>query len=419
MIDISIFEGIKAPKLIVKDNLYRKNSNDEILIWRMEILDDSYRTVSGRLDGKQVTSKWKRAEEKNVGRSNATTPQEQAELEVEAQYKKKLESNYYDNIDNIGSAKFFEPMLAEKYSDKLYEQKLKNNNRNQSGVSCLISPKLDGMRAIFKDGKLYTRTGKEIQNLLSLKKSLSALSSYLTPFAMHGPPKIVLDGELYNHTHKNKFEKLMSLINKKNATQEELDEADSVVQFHIYDICVENISMSIGVGFDAKTRRDDYAYAYNKLKPEDKQRIVITESISFQDSDSSRLKDKIKEIHDDFVRRGYEGAMIRMNTPYENGRTQNLMKYKEFVDDEFELLDILEGRGNWSGKAKKGVFRSKYNPSDTFEATFKGTMQENEIILKEKDKYIGSMCTVTYQKLSGYGVPIFGTIKELNRTDNI
>lgn len=46
--------------------------------------------------------------------------------------------------------------------------------------------------------------------------------------------------------------------------------------------------------------------------------------------------ERVKEYH-------WEGLMFRKDVGYEGKRTQNLLKYKMFMDEEFKVLDVEEG----------------------------------------------------------------------------
>lgn len=104
---------------MIHPTLYKKSSTGKTLIWYQEIEGGKYRTIAGQQGGQLVTSAWTVCEGKNIGRSNETTPEQQAKLEVAACYKKKLDQGqYHEDIKNIGKSKYQEPMLAypiEKY----------------------------------------------------------------------------------------------------------------------------------------------------------------------------------------------------------------------------------------------------------------------------------------------------------------
>ena len=79
------------------------------------------------------------------------------------------------------------------------------------------------------------------------------------------------------------------------------------------------------------------------------------------------------------------------------------------------MIDILEGKGNWAGKAKRAVLKN--TDGSEFKAGITGTMEFCIDLLKNKAKYIGKKTTVNYQILSPDGVPIFGRCKEFDRMD--
>jgi DNA ligase 1 len=111
-----------------------------------------------------------------------------------------------------------------------------------------MQPKLDGVRCLIQYEKgfnpsldpafddrdkvvAYSRTGKEWKNINHILKQLK-------PF-FKKYPKVILDGELYNHDLKNDFEKIISLVRKTKPTEEDRLESAQMVQFHCYDIIDE------------------------------------------------------------------------------------------------------------------------------------------------------------------------------------
>ena len=75
--------------------IYKKTKTGKIQEWTIEVKGSQYRTISGQTDGEKITNNWSDCDIKNAGRSNATTPEEQAIKEAEAKRKKKLESGYF------------------------------------------------------------------------------------------------------------------------------------------------------------------------------------------------------------------------------------------------------------------------------------------------------------------------------------
>jgi DNA ligase-1 len=172
------------------------DSKGKIREWRIEIEGPKYRTVSGLKDGKQVNSEWKYATAKNEGRSNATTPEEQAKAEVQALYTNRLERDYHKNIKDVGKSRFFKPMLADEWGHR----------KDKIEYPVWVQPKLDGVRCIASKDGLYSRQGKPILAAPHILEALTPL------FEIN--PDLILDGELYNHDLKEDFNKIISLVRK-------------------------------------------------------------------------------------------------------------------------------------------------------------------------------------------------------------
>jgi ATP-dependent DNA ligase len=123
----------------------------------------------------------------------------------------------------------------------------------------------------------------------------------------------------------------------------------------------------------------------------------------------SAFVEMIDEIAMKFIDDGYEGAMVRLNKPYENKRSPTLIKWKQFTDEEFKIVDVLAGRGNKSDKAASILL--ELPDGRTFNAGVIGNDEYAAQLLKEKAKVIGKMGTVVYFHLSEYGVPRFPKMK--------
>jgi DNA ligase-1 len=93
------------------------------------------------------------------------------------------------------------------------------------------------------------------------------------------------------------------------------------------------------------------------------------------------------------VNQGYEGIMLRnYKGVYESGKRSNdLQKYKEFMDSEFAILDVMVAKDDGS------VFLVRNDLNDrTFTVTL-GSMVQRAGYLTNKELYIGKEITVSYQ----------------------
>ena len=101
-------------------------------------------------------------------------------------------------------------------------------NPDKAVFPALLQPKLDGVRCVFTKDGAFSRTGKEFKNVDHIIKTLKPLFKQC--------PYMKLDGELYNHELKDDFEKIISLVRKTKPTFEHRQEAEKLVQYHIYDV---------------------------------------------------------------------------------------------------------------------------------------------------------------------------------------
>jgi DNA ligase-1 len=122
----------------------------------------------------------------------------------------------------------------------------------------------------------------------------------------------------------------------------------------------------------------------------------------------------IERLYGEYVDDGYEGQMIRVNKPYENKRSKFLLKHKTFQDQEFKILDIVEGEGNRTGTAGYMVFEIA---GQRFKSNIKGEFEHLQRILQERDLLIGKTATIKYFNLTPAGIPRFPYVTKINREE--
>ena len=99
--------------------LYDLSSTGKVKTW-LVIVDTIYDEVGihikhGYKDGKISNSTKVIDKGKNIGKSNETTPYQQACLQAQSMYEKKLKKGYVDDQSKIGSSFKYLPMLAKTY----------------------------------------------------------------------------------------------------------------------------------------------------------------------------------------------------------------------------------------------------------------------------------------------------------------
>jgi ATP-dependent DNA ligase len=384
---------------ITHPTLYKKDSTGKTRYWFIIQDGADYWIEHGVLGGTPVTTEATTAVGKNIGRANETTPEKQADLEIKSLYKAQIDSGYHEDKTVVDSGQrtvaFFDPMLCDRYNEKVEKKLLKEKE-------FYSQPKLDGIRCIARANGLWSRNGKKIVSCPHIERQLKPL--------FERAPTLILDGELYNHDFKDDFNTITSMIKKEKLTDEEFDFNERNVEYHVYD------APSIEGGFEER---------YRALLPLAEKRdaypsIILTRTDLVRAGDYGyHIDELMDEYYKEYVDSGYEGQIIRLKgAEYEEGRrSKNLIKRKPLYDSgedrECEIVDLLEGKGNWKGKAKVAVL--KWNDKETTKATIKGTMDYLSEVLKNKKKYIGTQATVIYQNLTPDGMPRFPVIKELNR----
>ena len=263
-----------------------------------------------------------------------------------------------------------------------------------------IQPKLDGVRCvIYLDDKenirCFSRTGKEFHNLQHIKESLHDFFKMETNFSAN--TDVVLDGELYNHDLRDNFEKIISLVRKQKPTDSDKLEAKELVQFHCYDYIETVLNMPYGYRMNQLTTSDMYSYC-----------------VKYVETKLALSKDAANIIHQYNLNSGYEGSILRLDKPYEQKRSYNLQKFKDFQDTEATIVGYEEGKGKREGTLGKFLMQdddgNKFGCPPGKGYNYKALAD----MLKNIHDYIGKTATFTYFERTQYGSyrhPLFKTIR--------
>jgi DNA ligase-1 len=354
--------------------LYTYDSKGRVRVWNIwveRMTTGNYNIVThhGLVDGKRQIERVIIKEGKNLGRANETTPQEQAISEAESKWNGMQDKGYATNVDKIVRNL---PMLAKSF-DK-YKHKV--------NYPCFVQPKLNGVRCLAKrvgDSIEFTsRKGKYYHTLKHLEKELLQVMEETE----------ILDGEIY--IHGEVFQDIISAVkNVKNKERAQLD--CNKLEFWVYDYADSNL---------------DYRDRLHILKDKLINTDVKLKFVKFVITNKAENKQQVLDAHKLFVSYGYEGVIIRNREGgYEfNCRSNNLQKYKEFLDEEFEIIGVKSGVGRYE---KCGTFIVKTKDGKEFDVNPKGTIKKKQEYLKNKNKYIGKLLTVKFQEKSKDGIPIF------------
>ena len=249
-------------------------------------------------------------------------------------------------------------MLAHKY------------NEDKAHYPAFIQPKLDGVRCLFTAKGAFSRANNQFMNVDHIEQALKSF------FAKN--PTAILDGELYNHGLKDDFEKIISLVKKKKPTDNDKAEAAELVQYHVYDVA----SMTIA----------PYSLRFNFI-----QDLTYTYPICKVDTQVALDFDEALKMHKKNLKLGYEGSIYRsFEGRYKGTRSWDLMKFKDFHDDEATIVGYDIGQGKREGTLGKFIMMD--DDGNTFGCPpGKGyNYKDLANMLNNITDYIGERATFTY-----------------------
>ncbi|MHB2027946.1 MAG: ATP-dependent DNA ligase [Acidimicrobiales bacterium] len=328
---------------------------------------------------------------KNKGKANETNVFCQTLRDALSIYNKHLKkANLHINISESGR---FPPMLA---------QILKDPAELDYSKAIYIQRKYNGVRAVCTQGAdkktwiLYSRGMNDYPGFDHITADLAPI--------IEQNPGIYLDGELYNPNIP-----LQDIAgNSRNS------KIDHDLSFYIYDLFFpENIDLTM-------TER---LKILQNLKIQS-QNVVIVETFLVKSAE------EIQKYFKQFIDEKFEGAIIRLDTPYEyswnNHHTKNMLKMKPRFDAEFEIVDFTRGlKGKGTDML---IFVCKTEAGDHFNVNVAMPIEKRIELYKKMDEkisddetyfqkhYLGKKLIVFYDELSKSGVPLRATTEGTIRT---
>lgn len=436
----------------MKEILYRKDMSGKILMWRATI-DSNLEGVDiiinyGELDGNLAKRITKGIKGKNIGKSNQTSPYSQAEANIESLYLKKRRSGYrgleelnvredkrdYESVkdflvrtlsnEGIDLEGNLKPMLCQQYyrskkthkvagekkaregwidptgkvwKDRKYYYILNPYEPKEKGAlitkfPCLIQPKINGVRAtIHMDStgaiKILSKSGLRyklphitafLQNTDIFNKTWVTLDENGEEVEVEGN-SLILDGELY--IHGESLQVIGSAVDSFNMDTHR-------VKFIAFDLAIPDISNIERIVL----LKSIVTSAYGIDNPIE---VIPTKKIN---GDS-----KVQSLTDDYIREGYEGAILRdINAKYQFGkRPVTMCKLKRHIDEEFKIIDIVRQKKD----PDLGMFYCTTKDGMEFSVTPSMTLEQKRELLYMKHLYVGKLLTCSFYEYTDAGIP--------------
>jgi ATP-dependent DNA ligase len=380
--------------------LYKYDSNNNIRTWQIGY--DSEKNVLLTKAGSQAKPQFYEAEVEAKGKK---TLQEQAFQQAKRDHLDKYYEGYkpFNQDDENLPPLARSPMLANEY-----QPPDENGKTNVKEFPVYVQRKLDGIRLLtyIENGeiRMMSRKSRDFNyspdHYIELKRELELFFNYL-------PQRCQLDGELYNHDLT--FNQITSIVKTQKFVHTDID----MISYYIFDI-IESQDLTY------ERRYNILINSFQNMITENPN--VVISHLKIVESYRVDSYDEIEEKLQEFIDDGYEGLIIRKiclndddpkcqkNARYMPRRTSNILKYKQFYEDEMVITDVIECRGNERGLCK---LEGDYNgvmitvrPAENFETRQKW--------LRHKNRIIGQPYTFKYNSINTEtGQPRFATGKGL------
>ena len=210
----------------------------------------------------------------------------------------------------------FSVALADKYNPDIVDWK----------DGWYVSRKIDGARCVAivdgnGDATFYSRTGKSFETLDIVRGGIKSL----------GVSNVVFDGELclVDEDGNEDFQGIMKQLKKKDHT-------------------IPNPSYKI---FDLITHDEFYSKKGESNRPYSIRLADLIGTMKFNECPCLTVLDQEQIKNDDHfaewasqsTKQKWEGLMLRADEPYKGKRSKDLLKYKSFFDDEYEVVNVEMG----------------------------------------------------------------------------
>jgi ATP-dependent DNA ligase len=292
--------------------LYARAANDAVNQWTCWVNGPNVIVEWGQTGGTLQETSFL-CEPKNTGRANATTAEDQAVKEAIAKWKKQVKKKYHTSVTAAQTSFNLKPMLAHEFK--------KRHDAGKVQFPVDVQPKFDGVRCLAyrKNGRVMLQSrGGDPYDVEHIRAALETVLPY--------QPDLVLDGELY--THEVSRQNIISLV--KRPQPESID-----LGYRVYDIAFLSEAP-----MPWHARRDFLAEWFEMHED-----ALSTHPIFEVASIEAHNAQQVKDLHDAYVKEGFEGAIIRQRQGMYRFayRSHDLLKMKVFLEEDFEVIGWQRG----------------------------------------------------------------------------
>lgn len=236
--------------------------------------------------------------------------------------------------------------------------------------SWIVEPKLDGLRMVVINGVAYTRNGRTLESVGHILKELEQYTG-----------DWVFDGEVMGSTE---FNEDSGKIRKKGAG------ANEELVYNVFDV------VSIGE-WTARQTKPLHERKLDLVRLVDPVKTGHVRLVEWFDLPSNPSTEELFKTRDKLIGLGFEGAMLKDNTsPYIFKRSDAVIKLKDFISADVEIVDFYEGKGRHKGRLG-GVFIKVDDVKPTTKVGSGFSDEQRDEIWQNRKLYMGRTVEVQYQ----------------------
>ena len=353
---------------------------------------ESWRTLAGGSASTHVFSTPDPAETKNAGRSNETSGRVQAESEFDSMVLRQIErKGYAAPGQTAANDDLARPMLAHTHGRRMkvkgvWTLDTSDGSAHRMPYPLYVQPKRNGVRNLTDGVRHWSRTGAIWPDARS-----QAHLSLNNPSSQHD-----WDGEAQLPQDTYHFQDTVRAMRGWDETLSPLTE------YHVFDLVPKN---EHGRTATFAERLAFLEGLFRMRGIPDTWRLVPTTLVHSQA--------EMLAFHEQCIEAGYEGTILRdPNAAYGYGqRVVGLQKLKDFMDDEFEIVDFEEGRASDKGTVKWICQTGPQHPKGAglrFTVRPRGTHAERTGWFNRGSSFVGKMLTVSFEEWTKAGLPSKG-----------
>lgn len=266
-----------------------------------------------------------------------------------------------------GMLSAIEVQLAKKYDPE----------KNYNVGNWFATPKYDGLRGLFLNGKLYSRNNKPFVGFEDIEAELAEICE---EYDLN-----CVDGELFSKEYT--FQELQSMILTKKGIHPTIKKE---IQYVIFAIRNANADNQFSTPVMYRTMQEIAERYYGT-------RLVFLEAVQIHNNPTA-----IQAFTNLCIEQGFEGSVLR--NPYKSyvpGRSDYLLKVKMFEEEDLTVVNVFEGAGKYVGKLGGVICETIIDGVQIKTEVGSGfSDEEREEFWKHPETIVGKTIEVKYQNLT-------------------